>query len=82
MCDLHWRKTYRVDHRIKYMVALANIVTPILIQNMTSMVRTSHGPVLGIPYSQMVMSIVETLIDRSNTVVLGVVQKNRLTRRT
>lgn len=53
--------TYSVDHRIRYIPALANMPTLIYIQNETSRTRRSHGPVCGTPYSEMVKSIVAIL---------------------
>lgn len=56
---------YSVDQRIRYMPALAKTAATAHTQNRTSMVQSSHGPVCGMPYSQMLMNIVPTLSEVS-----------------
>lgn len=65
--ERQFRTAYSVDQRIKYMPALANTAATAHTQNMASMVWTSHGPVCGMPYSQMLINIVPTLAEVSNS---------------
>jgi hypothetical protein len=52
---------HSVDHRIRYIPALISIAATVHIQNNTSIVVRSQGPVFGTPYWQMFMRIVPIL---------------------
>lgn len=56
-----WR-AHRVDHRIKYIPALANTLNATYAQNITSMVCSSQSPTLGTPYSQMLINMTANLL--------------------